>query len=66
MSSFDKLNAPPTRLKRSRASLFGGIACGIGVFILCVLLAGGPSPVALALALAIGAVLALWVRLADL
>ena len=26
-------SAPPTRLKRSQASLFGGIACGAGVYL---------------------------------
>ena len=36
----DKLGAPPARLKRSQASLVGGIACGIGVAILTVLLLG--------------------------
>ena len=30
----DKLGAPPTRLKRSQASLVGAIACGFGVAIL--------------------------------
>ncbi len=57
---------PPTRLKRSRASLVGGIATGIGVAILTLLLAGGPSPQTIALALLIGAAVAVWVRLADL
>lgn len=66
MSSFDKLNAPPTRLKRSRASLFGGIACGVAVFVLCLLLAGGPVPLAVTIGLALGVAIALWVRLADL
>ena len=65
-SGLDKLGAPPTRLKRSQASLFGGIACGIGVFILYLLLAGEPSPLNIAIGLAIGAALGLWVRLADL
>ena len=58
--------APAGRLKRSRASLVGGIACGIGVAILIVLAAGGPSPPALAVAAIAGAALAAWVRLADL
>jgi hypothetical protein len=65
-SGIDKLDAPPARLKRSQASLFGGIACGIGVFILVLLLAGGPSPLNIAIGLAIGAALGVWVRLADL
>lgn len=62
----DGLGAPPARLKRSQASLFGGIACGVGVFVLYLLLAGGPSPLNIAIGLAIGAALAVWVRLADL
>jgi hypothetical protein len=65
-SGMDKLGAPSARLKRSQASLFGGIACGVGVFILVLLLAGGPSPGNIAIGLAIGAVLGIWVRLADL
>ena len=50
LRSIDKLGAPPARLKRSQASLFGGIACGIGVFFLplYLLLAGGPSPLNIA------------------
>lgn len=62
----DKFRAPETGLKRSQASLFGGIACGVGVFILVLLLAGGPSPLNIAIGLAIGAALGTWVRLADL
>jgi hypothetical protein len=65
-AGMDKLGASPTRLKRSQASLFGGIACGIGVFILVLLLAGGPSPLNIAIGLAVGAALGVWVRLADL
>jgi len=62
----DKLGAPPTKLKRSQASLVGGIACGLGVAILAVLLLGGPVPVNLAIGILLGAALAVWVRLADL
>ena len=62
----DKLGAPPTRLKRSQASLFGGIACGVGVAILAVLLLGGLTPLHLTIAVLLGAALAVWVRLADL
>lgn len=65
-SPFDKLAAPTGRLKRSQASLFGGIACGVGVVILYLLLAGDLSPLNIAIGLAIGAALAVWVRLADL
>ena len=62
----DRLGAPPARLKRSRVSLFGGIGCGIGVFILTVLLLGGPSLLNIAVGLLLGTALAVWVRLADL
>jgi len=65
-ASLDKLGAPPTRLKRSQASLVGGVACGIGVAILTVLLLGGPGPVNIAIGVLVGAALAVWVRLADL
>lgn len=58
--------APPGRVKRSRASLIGGIASGAGVAVLTILLAGGPSIANVVLGLAIGAALAVWVRLADL
>jgi hypothetical protein len=54
------------RLKRSRASLVGGVATGIGVAILTLLLTGGPSPQNLVLGLVVGAAVAVWVRLADL
>lgn len=56
----------PTLLKRSRASLVGGVATGIGVAILTLLLTGSPTPQHIAIALVIGAVVAIWVRLADL
>ncbi len=62
----DRLGAPPARLKRSQASLFGGIACGVGVAILAVLLLGSPSPANIAIGVLLGAALAVWVRLADL
>ena len=65
-SGIGKLDAPPARLKRSQASLFGGVACGIGVFVLVLLLAGGPSPLNIAVGIVIGAALGIWVRLADL
>jgi hypothetical protein len=57
---------PTTKLKRSRASLVGGIATGIGVAILTILLTGGPSPQTIVLGVAVGAAVAVWVRLADL
>jgi hypothetical protein len=65
-SPLDRLGAPPVRLKRSQASLFGGIACGIGVAVLAVLLLGEPSLATVAIGIGIGAALASWVRLADL
>jgi hypothetical protein len=58
--------ARPARLKRSPVSLFGGLACGVGVGILYLLLAGDPSPLNIAIGLVIGAALGIWVRLADL
>lgn len=61
-----RVAGPPVRLKRSQASLFGGIACGVGVFVLCVLLAGGAGPVSVTVGLALAGALAGWVRLADL
>jgi hypothetical protein len=65
MSTLAKAGATATRLKRSRASLVGGIATGIGVFILVVLLAGtGLASIAVALVVALSA--AAWIRLADL
>jgi CDP-diglyceride synthetase len=64
--AMDKPAAPLAAPKRSQASLFGGIVCGLGVFILYLLLAGGPSPLNLAIGLAVGAALGVWVRLADL
>jgi uncharacterized membrane protein (UPF0136 family) len=65
MSAIAKAGGTATRLKRSRASLVGGVATGIGVFVLAVLLAG-TSPVSVALALVIALAVAVWVRLADL
>ena len=65
-AGLDKLGAPRARLKRSQVSLFGGAACGIAVFILVLLLAGGPTPLNIAIGLAIGVGLGAWVRLADL
>jgi hypothetical protein len=64
--SLDKLGARPQPLKRSQASLFGGIACAAGAFTLALLLLGSPSPLHIVIALLIGAALGAWVRLADL
>ena len=60
------MSAAPARLKRSRASLVGGIATGVGVAVLAVLLLGGPSTRNLAIAIVLGGAVATWVRLADL
>jgi hypothetical protein len=57
---------PPMRLKRSQASLFGGIATGIGVFILYLLLAGDTSAPDIVIGLLVGGAVGTWVRLADL
>jgi hypothetical protein len=56
----------PAGLKRSRASLVGGVATGIGVAILTLLLTGSPTPQNIAIGVLIGAAVAIWVRLADL
>jgi len=53
-------------LKRSVASLIGGIAVGVFVFILWLLLAGGTSPAAIASGLVVATLIGTWVRLADL
>lgn len=58
--------APAGRVKRSRASLIGGIGSGIGVAILAVLVGGGATPTNIVVGLAMGTALATWVRLADL
>jgi hypothetical protein len=56
----------PTDRQRSRASAIGGIATGIAIFILSLLLAGGLSWTSIAIAVVIGASVGVWVRLADL
>ncbi len=66
MSAIGKAGATPTRLKRSRASLVGGIATGVGVFILALLLAGDTSVTTVAIGLALAIAVTVWVRLADL
>lgn len=60
---------PSGQLKKGRASLIGGIAVGIGVFVLAVALARdlgatGTAPIIAALVLA--AAIATWIRIADL
>jgi hypothetical protein len=53
-------------LKRSTASLIGGIAVGIFVLVLWLLLAGTQSPVAVVSGLVVASFVGAWVRLADL
>jgi len=53
-------------LKRSTASLVGGIAVAVGVFVLWLLLAGSADPANLAIGLVLAAAIGAWVRLADL
>ncbi|HKF72724.1 MAG TPA: hypothetical protein VKB68_13310 [Stellaceae bacterium] len=55
-----------TSLKRSTASLIGGIAVGIFVLVLWLLLAGNTGPVAVASGLMVASLVGAWVRLADL
>jgi hypothetical protein len=66
MSAVAKAGATATSVKRSRASLVGGVATGIGVFILVVLLAGETGVATIAAGLAAALAVAVWVRLADL
>lgn len=53
-------------LKRSIASLIGGIAVGVFVFGLCLLIAGSAGPVPVTLGLVLAVSVGSWVRLADL
>ncbi len=52
--------------QRSRASAIGGVATGLAISVLCLLLAGGLSWTSIAIAVVIGASVGVWVRLADL
>lgn len=61
-----KIGATSTGLKRSRASLFGGIATGIGVLALYMSLTGESTAANVVIGLVIGGVIGLWVWLADL
>jgi hypothetical protein len=65
MSAIAKAGATATRLKRSRASLIGGIATGIGVFVLAVL-SMGTSPSSVAIGFVVALAVAVWIRIADL
>jgi multisubunit Na+/H+ antiporter MnhE subunit len=53
-------------LKRSTASLIGGIAVGIFVLVLWLLIAGERSPVDITAGLVVATLIGAWVRLADL
>ncbi len=53
-------------LKRSIASLIGGIAVGVFIFVLWLLIAGSASPAAVTLGLVLAVLVGGWVRLADL
>jgi hypothetical protein len=53
-------------LKRSKASLIGGVAVGIFVLALWLLLAGNASPATVASGLVVAGLVGVWVRLADL
>lgn len=65
-AAVEKARPAPGGLKRSRASLIGGVACGGAVFILYLLLAGAPSALNVGIGAVIGLALGAWVRLADL
>jgi hypothetical protein len=54
------------KLKRSVASLVGGIAVASGVLILWLLLADSLQPGSIAVGLVLATAVAAWVRLADL
>jgi len=53
-------------LKRSTASLIGGIGVGIFVLALWLLLAGTTSPLAVISGFLVAGLIGAWVRLADL
>jgi len=53
-------------LKRSIASLVGGIAVGIFIFVLSLLIAGSTARAAVTLGLVLAVLVGGWVRLADL
>ncbi len=54
------------KLKRSVASLVGGIAVAAGVLALWLLLAGSLAPASIAVGLVLATAVGAWVRLADL
>ena len=61
--------AEPKKIKRSQASLNGGIIVGITVVVLAMLITGElgwPDSVRWSVSLIIGGVMGAWVRIADL
>jgi hypothetical protein len=58
--------AQQAEIKRSVASLVGGVVIAIFVFVLWLLLLGGHGPLEVASGLVVAAALGIWVRLADL
>ena len=57
------------KIKRSGASLTGGIIVGIAVIVLCMLITGElelAMPARWAVSIIIGSVMGAWVRIADL
>ncbi len=58
--------AQQAEIKRSAASLVGGIFVAIFVFVLWLLIAGSTGPAEIAVGAVGASLLGLWVRLADL
>jgi multisubunit Na+/H+ antiporter MnhE subunit len=54
------------KLKRSAASLIGGVGVAVGVLLLWLLLAGSLEPASIAIGLVLATAVGAWVRLADL
>jgi hypothetical protein len=58
--------AQHAEIKRSAASLVGGIFVAIFVFVLWLLVLGSHGPLEIASGLVVASLLGVWVRLADL
>jgi hypothetical protein len=58
--------AQHAEIKRSAASLVGGIFVAIFVFVLWLLVLGSHGPLEIASGLVVASLLGIWVRLADL
>ena len=54
------------RVKRALPSLIGGVGVAIFVLVLWLLLAGTSNPVLVGAGVVVGALVGIWVRLADL